>query len=78
VDSDRSTLKSLQALTDNTAALQALTQQQADNFKAMYEVSQSQYGALAQAIAAVASGSIGGQVGLGFQTPGVAGSFANY
>ncbi len=43
-----------------------------------YNVSQSQYGTLAKAIADVASGEIGGRVGLGFMSPGFSGGGARY
>jgi len=43
-----------------------------------YNVSQSQYGALAKAIADVASGQIGGRIGLGFMSPGFAGGGSRY
>jgi hypothetical protein len=64
-------ISALKELVENQKK-EALEKQQALN------VSQSQYGVLAQAIAAVVSGQIGGRVGLGFQTPSVAGSLASY
>lgn len=59
-------------------ALVELQKQQALEKQQAFNVSQSQYAVLAQAIAAVVSGEIGGQIGLGFQTPSVAGSLASY
>jgi Transglycosylase SLT domain/Peptidase M15 len=55
-----------------------LQKQENEEKQRALDVSQSQYGVLAQAVAAVVSGQIGGQVGLGFQTPSVAGSLASY
>jgi transglycosylase-like protein with SLT domain len=55
-----------------------LYKQQAEERERAYAMSQSQYGVLARAITEVVSGQIGGRVGLGFQTPSVAGSLANY
>jgi cell wall-associated NlpC family hydrolase/phage-related protein len=56
----------------------ALVKQKNEEMQKTLAGSQSQYGVLAQAITAVVSGQIGGQVGLGFQTPSVAGSLASY
>jgi hypothetical protein len=69
------------AIQDNTATLQEqndLLKQQMQNQQNLYNVSQAQYGTLAQAIAAVVSGQIGGKVGLGFQTRSFAGGVARY
>jgi hypothetical protein len=60
---------SIQALNDTiqrAAERQALVDQQLLDSRKSLNVSQSQYGILAQAIADVASGKIGGRVGLGF------------
>jgi hypothetical protein len=67
-----------EALTDNTAALLALKEQEAERLAQLLAVSQSQYGVLAQAIAHVASGEIGGRYGLGRQSPSAAGTLARY
>jgi hypothetical protein len=56
----------------------SLEKQKNEETQRALNVSQSQYGVLAQAITAVVSGQIGGMVGLGFQTPSVAGSLASY
>jgi hypothetical protein len=55
-----------------------VTKQESEERKRALDVSQSQYGALAQAVTAVVSGQIGGHVGLAFATPSVAGSLASY
>lgn len=52
--------------------------EQVQNQRNLINVSQSQYGVLAQALAAAVSGHIGGKVGLGLQTPSVAGRLASY
>lgn len=62
------------SIEQNTQALLDLQKQQTANYQNLYNVSQSNYGILAKAIADVASGQIGGRVGLGFMTPGFAGS----
>jgi hypothetical protein len=56
----------------------ALQKQDSEEKQRALNVSQSQYGVLAQAIAAVVSGQIGGRVGLGFQSGSVAGALASY
>jgi len=75
-------LKAIREAIDNSREhleeLLALQKQQTEERQRALNVSQSQYDVLAQAIAAVVSGQIGGRVGLGFQTPSVAGSLANY
>jgi hypothetical protein len=57
-----------------------LEQQRQEALRAQqaYNVSQSQYAILSKAISDVANGGIGGRVGLGFMTPGFAGSGARY
>lgn len=72
------------AVDDNTAALEqsnTLLQQKIDldaqvvaNQEAILAVARSQPNVLLQAIVEALSGAIGGRVGLGFQTPGVAGT----
>jgi hypothetical protein len=81
----RSVLDEIKGLTEAVKDNSALMQQQLDVFKEERDTarreaatSQSQYGVLAKAIADVASGQIGGQIGLGFQSAGVAGQMARY
>lgn len=71
-------LKAQEALTAQLEQMNELLKQQNENTERALNVSQSQYGVLAKAISDVVSGQIGGRVGLGFQTPSVAGSTANY
>lgn len=65
-------------LNANLEEMNALLTQQIANQQAALNVSQSQYGVLARAIADVASGAIGGAVGMGFQSPSYAGGLARY
>jgi hypothetical protein len=68
-----------QALQDNTAALTEqndLLKQQRDEARKLANTSQTQYGVLAQALADIVSGRIGGRLGLGFQTPSAPGVLA--
>lgn len=70
-----------QTIQDNTEALNTmndLLKQQLTNTQQMLNVSQSQYGVLAQAITSVVSGQIGGKVGLGMASPSFAGGVARY
>lgn len=71
-------LKAEEALVAQMEQMNELLKQQNENTQRALNTSQSQYGVLAKAIAEVVSGQIGGQVGLGFQTPSVAGSLASY
>jgi hypothetical protein len=62
----------------NTAAQRDMEKQLKEQAQRAALVSQTQYGVLSKAIADVASGQIGGKVGLGFMTPGFAGGGSRY
>lgn len=69
------------ALTDAITALRAQIEDQTkrtENVQRLYNTSQSNYGVLAKAIADVASGQLGGRMGLGFMIPGFSGGGARY
>jgi hypothetical protein len=75
---DETESETLQEINAHLAELVELTKQKDEETQRALNVSQAQYSALAQAITGVVSGQIGGRVGLGFQTPTVAGSLASY
>lgn len=70
--------KVMEAQIEQQKQIVELQKQQIQNQQNLTNVSQSQYGVLAEAIAAVVSGQIGGKLGLSFQSPTVAGSLGTY
>jgi 3D (Asp-Asp-Asp) domain-containing protein len=70
--------EAMEQLNATLQAQNALLKQQREDIQKLYNVSQSQYGVLSKAIADVASGQIGGKVGMGFMSPGFAGGGTRY
>lgn len=67
-----------QSVEENTSAMADLYKQQAEESRRREKLSQTQYGVLANAIAEVANGGIGGKLGLGLQSVGFAGGGVRY
>src|ERR1044072_6498772 len=75
----RDAIEQLQSsIEENTKMLLDLQKQQTENAQRTANTSQSQYATLAQAIADVANGNIGGRVGLGFMSPSYPGGGVRY